>query len=331
MRVTVIVPVFNSSKIFRYCLEALRSSHFRDFEIIVVDDCSSDDSVRIAEGFDCRVIRLPRRLGSAAARNKGAQAAKGSYLIFIDSDVVCDPQTLGQVVKVLEEGWDACIGIYNVVPIFHGIDSLPRGNFFSIYKNIFIWVYHGLSSGQIDWFWTACGGVKKEVFYKLGGFSNFFCWKSVEDIDFGYRMTKNNYKIFLDRNITVTHLHHFSFAAILRNDFQKSRDWTYLNLMSNCALFLKHPVAQFKWRGTGMAGSLFFAFFLIFSIVTFKVFFVAVFIFFMFPFLERRFFSSLLRYGGRNVFIRAWLFKPIDDIIIGVGVFAGTLRVLFRR
>ena len=322
-KVTVIIPVFNSSETIKRCLDALSYSIFKDFEIIVVDDCSTDDSLRIVKEFNCRQICLKKRSGPAVARNKGAQAANGRFLIFMDSDVLCGPETLGRLVSSLEEGWDGCVGMY-----------APRAgnrNFFSVYKNIFVWYYHGLSNGEIDWFWTACGAIKKEVFNSLDGFSEFYSWKSVEDIDFGYRMTKNSYKILLNKEAVVRHLHHFGLGTTLRNDFKKGRDWTYFNLTQNYSLSLKHPVAQFKHRGFGILGSLFFIFILFYSIAEPHFFLIGILMFLILPFIEKGFFSSLLRYAGLKVFIFALFFKPVDDLVISIGAFAGLTAFLLKR
>jgi len=323
VKATVIIPVFNGDQILRRCLEALSYSHFRDFEIIVVDDCSTDNSLQIAMDFGCQVISLKKRSGPAYARNRGAEVANSQLLVFLDSDVLCEPETLGRIIKPLEEGWDACVGTYTPIPGY--------SNFFSIYKNVFIRYYHGTSGSRIDWFWTACGAIKKDAFNDLGGFSKFFSWKSVEDIDFGYRMTKMNYKIFLNKEAVVKHFHYFDFKDVLKNDFKKGRDWTYFNLTQNRSLSLKHPVAQFKYRGLGILGSLLFVLILIFSIIEFHLFPIAVFIFLISPFMEKGFFSSLLRYGGVRIFIVALFFKPIDDLVISIGAFAGLMRFLFKR
>lgn len=323
VKTTVIIPIFNSKETLGRCLEALFHSIFKDFEVIVVDDSSTDDSSQIAREFGCQVISLKKRSGPAVARNRGAKAASGRFLIFMDSDVLCEPETLSRLITPLEEGWDVCVGMYTPIPGYR--------NFFSIYKNVFIWHYHDICNGRIDWFWTACGAIKKEVFDIFGGLSEFYSWNSIEDIDLGYRMTKNNYKILLNKEAIIKHYHYFGLGAVLRNDFKKSRDWTYLNLLRNHFFSFKHPLAQFKYRGFGILGSLLLIFMLFFSIAEFRFFTVAALVFFILPFIEKGFFSSLLHYGGIKVFIGALFLKPIDDLVISIGAIAGLMCFLFKR
>lgn len=320
IKVSVIIPVFNDSVNLKRCLEALTCSVFQGLEIIVVDDCSADNPVGIAKDFGCKTISSQKQSGPAAARNKGAIAAQGKILLFMDADVICSPETIGRLVSPLEEGWDACVGMYTPVPGYM--------NFFSVYKNIFIWYYHGTSKERIDWFWTACGVIKKDIFFKLGGFKEFYSRKSVEDIDFGYRLTENNYKIFIEKNATTRHFHYFGFRDILINDFKKARDWACLNFADNHLLRFKHPLAQCKYRGAGIAGSLLFFLAAGLSIIDFRFFYIAIFIFSILPFMEKGFFASLLRYGGMRVFVPAFFFKPIDDLIIIIGSLFGLMAYL---
>ena len=320
IKVSVIIPVFNDSVNLKRCLAALAASDFRDLEVIVVDDCSVDSPVGIAKDFGCRTISLEKQSGPAVARNKGASLAQGEILLFMDADVICGPETISRLVSPLEEGWDACVGVYTPDP--------GCVNFFSIYKNIFIWHYHSRAEEKIDWFWTACGAIKKDIFFKLGGFKEFYSWKSVEDIDFGYRLTENNYKIFIEKKATVRHFHYFSFRGILMNDLKKARDWTYFNLTGNHSLRFKHPSAQLKYRGAGILGSLLFFLTAGLSIIDFRFFYTAIFIFSILPFMEKGFFTALLRYGRMRVFVPALFFKPVDDLIIIVGSLSGLLSYL---
>src|ERR1044071_1505350 len=89
--ISVIVPVYNSAGYLRSCLEHLRRSTLSDYECIVVDDGSTDDSSKIASEFGFRVLTTGCRRGPAFARNLGARAATGDILFFIDADVCVYP------------------------------------------------------------------------------------------------------------------------------------------------------------------------------------------------------------------------------------------------
>ena len=88
MKISIIIPVYNSSLTLKECLAAVLDSNFKNFEIIIVSDNSPDDSVEIARQYKCKIIELPKNKGPAFARNKGAQVSAGDILLFIDSDVI---------------------------------------------------------------------------------------------------------------------------------------------------------------------------------------------------------------------------------------------------
>lgn len=91
MNVSVIIPNYNKAKFIRHSLDSLLSQTYPDWEAIVVDDCSSDESWGIIQDYaleDSRVtaVRNETNKGGCYSRNRGAKMAKGEYLIFLDSD-----------------------------------------------------------------------------------------------------------------------------------------------------------------------------------------------------------------------------------------------------
>ena len=93
MKVSVIIPMFNAEKYLSVCLESLHAQTLQDFEVIVVDDCSTDNSVAIAENYlekfggRLKIIALKKNTGSGAVpRNEGLKFSRGEYVFFMDSD-----------------------------------------------------------------------------------------------------------------------------------------------------------------------------------------------------------------------------------------------------
>ena len=93
MKVSVIIPLFNAEKFFAVCLESLAIQTMTDFEVIVVDDCSTDSSLAIAESYlerfggRLKIITLPENTGTGAIpRNVGLEHARGEYVYFVDND-----------------------------------------------------------------------------------------------------------------------------------------------------------------------------------------------------------------------------------------------------
>lgn len=103
MMLSIIVPVFNTGKYLNECLESLYRQNISDFEVICVDDGSTDNSIDILCDFAERkgnisIIRQ-EHCGVSAARNKGLNAAKGEYVYFIDSDDYLDDNCLSGIMR----------------------------------------------------------------------------------------------------------------------------------------------------------------------------------------------------------------------------------------
>src|SRR5690242_13384344 len=117
--VSVIIPNYNYARTLRMCIEAVQAQTYRPIEITVVDDCSTDDSVAIAESLGVRVSRTPGNGGVATARNVGAAAASGEVLLFLDSDIALEPTAVERAVERLladpEAG--AVCGVYEPTPL----------------------------------------------------------------------------------------------------------------------------------------------------------------------------------------------------------------------
>ena len=88
--VSIIIPTYNVEKYIEQCLKSLFAQKYKNFEIICVDDGSTDKSSEILEEYEQKdkrftVISQPNK-GVSAARNRGMQQAKGKYIMFVDSD-----------------------------------------------------------------------------------------------------------------------------------------------------------------------------------------------------------------------------------------------------
>lgn len=106
-RISVIVPVFNARRTLAQCLEALQRQTDPGYEVVIVDDHSTDDSREIAKRFveraGFRLVELSVNKGQAVARNRGAEAATGEILAFVDADVIVPDDWLARHRRLLEE------------------------------------------------------------------------------------------------------------------------------------------------------------------------------------------------------------------------------------
>ena len=105
MRVSIIVPVYNTAQYLSACLDSILAQTFDDFELLLVDDGSTDDSPAICDGYkakDDRVRVFHRRNGGvSAARNLGVEQAKGDWICYVDSDDEVKPDYLKVMVEAI--------------------------------------------------------------------------------------------------------------------------------------------------------------------------------------------------------------------------------------
>jgi glycosyltransferase involved in cell wall biosynthesis len=112
----VIVPVRDRAELLEALLSSLAAQTYRDFEVIVVDDASTDDSPAVAEhaagrGEPVRLLRLERAGGAVGARVTGVGAARGEILAFTDSDCCPQPEWLAALVAAVDRGADVVQGL----------------------------------------------------------------------------------------------------------------------------------------------------------------------------------------------------------------------------
>ncbi|HVT88626.1 MAG TPA: glycosyltransferase family 2 protein [Tepidisphaeraceae bacterium] len=223
-RLSVIVPVHNDPQRLAKCLDALAGSTFRDFEIIVADDGSTDGTHIVAENRGVKVLRLPRKSGAAAARNAGAEHATGEILVFIDADVCVHPDTLAVASESFNDPTiSAIFGSYDLEP--------AEPNILSQYKNLAHRYYHQISDENVTTFWSGCGAMRRDVFNAYKFDTKRFTRPSIEDIDLGARLTRDGKKIIINKQFQAKHMKHWSMVGIWRSDiFDRAIPWTRLIL-----------------------------------------------------------------------------------------------------
>ena len=106
-QISVIIPVYNVAEFLPQCLDSVVSQDYRNLQILLVDDGSTDGSGEICDRYAAaeariQVIHQPNQ-GAGAAKNAGLRAAGGTYLSFVDSDDFLEPGAYRQMVKTLEE------------------------------------------------------------------------------------------------------------------------------------------------------------------------------------------------------------------------------------
>ncbi|MEX6632501.1 glycosyltransferase family 2 protein [Hyphococcus lacteus] len=192
--VTVIIVNYNAGDRLRRCLEHLAAQVFRNFDIIVVDNASDDDSLAVATASDIKftLIEAGDNLGFAAANNLAAKSARGRWLAFLNPDAYAEPNWLTAFVAGQRR--------FPVVEAFgstqiddHDHDRLDgAGDVCSVYgiayRGFFGWPRK--KRPQDSGCFAACAAAafyRRDVFEALGGFDErFFCYG--EDVDLGFRL-----------------------------------------------------------------------------------------------------------------------------------------------
>jgi glycosyltransferase involved in cell wall biosynthesis len=112
-KVSVLIPCFNASTYLAITIESALAQTYPDFEVIVIDDGSTDDSAAIAARYPVTLLRNWRNMGQAAALNTGLAHANGAYVAFLDADDLWHPTKLARCVAALDSQPDAVLAYTN--------------------------------------------------------------------------------------------------------------------------------------------------------------------------------------------------------------------------
>ena len=221
--VSVIIPVHNAAATLKECLTRLGQSIVADFEVIVVDDDSTDHSNEILADFPVRLLQSSKRIGPAAARNLGAQAATAKFLFFIDSDVMVRPETLERLLDAFNRtDVDGLCGVQTA--------EMRHRNLVSQYKNQWMrWTYLR-QAGDIPLFYTTAAAIRRDVFFRAGGFDVGYTSPNVEDTAFGQKLKRLGIRVQVHPGLQVEHVKHYSLWDLLRTDFIRAVSLTRLKL-----------------------------------------------------------------------------------------------------
>jgi len=213
MDISIIVPVYNGGLKIRGCLRALKHQKTkRAYEIIVVDDGSTDDSLKGLEAKGVRVIRQTNQ-GPAAARNLGVEKARGDIVLFTDAD--CEPveDWVEQMARLLDD---------------RRISGV-KGSYLSRQRKMvarFVqFEYEGKyekmkGETDIDFIDTYSAGFRKEDMLAVGKYDTRFPNASVEDQEFSFRMWEKGCRMVFNPEAKVYHTHADSILNYIKKKFR---------------------------------------------------------------------------------------------------------------
>ena len=207
-RVSVIVCSFNGARTIRDCLKGLGRLEYPDYEVIVVDDGSTDSTPVIAAQYNCRVIRTENR-GLGSARNTGLREATGDIVAYLDDDAWPDPHWLRYLVETFQRTDHAGIGGPNVPPPGDGpiadcVANAPGGP------------VHVLLSDQVAEHIPGCNmAFRKDRLEAIGGFDTQFRIAG-DDVDLCWRLQEEGWTLGFHPAALVWHHRRNSVRAYWR-------------------------------------------------------------------------------------------------------------------
>ena len=191
-KASVVIPAYNAEKSIGQCIGSVLSQRPGfSFEVIVVDDGSTDMTAEAAAGF--RGVRLLRqeKSGPAAARNNGAKAAKGKIVVFMDSDCVASAGWLHEMLLPFSDK--------NIAGVQGTYRSRQRQLIARLVQLEIERKHERMARTEsIDFMGTYSAAYRKSVFDGMRGFDSVFPIASGEDIDLSFRMSKAGHKMVLN-------------------------------------------------------------------------------------------------------------------------------------
>lgn len=192
--VSIIIPALNEERHIEGCLKAIFSlnSHNVQYEIIVVDNGSSDRTLDIARSFGVRVI-IAEKVHIATLRNLGAKIAYGNIFAFVDADCIVSRDWIVNAVKCFETTNAALVGSFHKNP--------EGGGWLAKTSEI---ISRTKTGGNVNYIPSGNMFVKRECFVNVGGFDESL--ETNEDVEFCQRLKWKGHKIFAESSIEATHL-----------------------------------------------------------------------------------------------------------------------------
>jgi len=250
MDISVIVPTFNCQRTISECLKSIFNSTYKNFEVIVVDDYSSDSTIEKIKKFDCKIISLKKNNGVANARNIGAKNAKTNFLIFVDSDILVHKDTISKLITAYRSNPEMkTIGANRSEKSLSdnfGAKFLATKIYFD-YKWKQNETYREFSSIQSE-----CCFIEKKAFEKVGGFNIEYKNVGIEEYELAYRFANNGYKNYIFRDILYEH-------------YEKNLHNRTLELLRRTPLYLQLFLKKKRFESDGAVATRFEAFMSFFS------------------------------------------------------------------
>ena len=243
-KISIILPFFYSQTkkfskeknfsllAFDKCLSAIFKSDYKNYEVIAISDNSSKESIEIVEKYSCKIIKSKKNYGAAFSRNKGVSISKGKILVFLDSDVEIKKNAFSIINKYFNSK--------NNEGLLQGVYSHKPNYKSSITQYLHSYhCYHLFSETKKNKYTqslcTAFFSIRKDLFKKYKGFDVKFNKASVEDVDLGFKLNKDQHKISIERKLNTIHHIDFNILSFTKRIIRLHTDEMKMYLRNNSA------------------------------------------------------------------------------------------------
>jgi glycosyltransferase involved in cell wall biosynthesis len=202
--ISVIIPSYNAARYLPQAIESVLAQSYRPFEILVIDDGSTDDTVSVLEKYrsSIRYFRQPNG-GPARARNRGIAEARGRYIAFLDADDIWLPNKLSQQVQCLERNAEAAL-VHS--DIYYLDDETQLQSLREVGRASYVGnCYRLLLEHNRIIFSTVL--VRRESLAQVGGFDEQIRHASTEDYDLVLRLGRRFPFAYIPEPLTVYRIH----------------------------------------------------------------------------------------------------------------------------
>lgn len=251
--VSVVIPNFNGAGFLSLCLDALEAQTFRDFEVILVDNGSTDESPAIVrKGYpDVRLISLTSNTGFASAVNTGVRASHAKYVALLNNDTVVQPDWLGALVRALDRSAPDVGAVQSLMLQLDDPGLVDDAGDILSWTGAAQKLGHGepcARFGQPREIFSPCAGAalyRRSFLEDVGGFDDTF-FAYLEDIDLGLRGRLAGYRYLFEPSAEVHHKGQGS--AMPRGRYVRLSTRNRLMIFGKCVpllLLLKHGLQLF--------------------------------------------------------------------------------------
>ena len=248
--VSIVIPHWNNVDVLSECLESILNTDFENFETIVVDNASTDNSVASVRSNypNVKLIENDKNYGYAGGCNIGAEAASGDFLIFLNNDTVQEKDWISNLIKTINSDdkiaavQPKILNYYdrNVFDYAGGsgghmdIYCFPfaRGRIFSFQEND-----EGQYNNKEKCFWSSgtCFMVRRELFQKAGGFDESF-FAHMEEIDLCWRLYAMGFEVWVEPDSVVYHKNALTLPMYSHKKYYLNHRNSLLMLLGNYSI-----------------------------------------------------------------------------------------------